>query len=213
MATYAEALEALGKIEGGADLTEAVKSEFAKKNSEAAGLRKRLKPLEERVRKIAGVEESDDLEEALATIETASKAGAKGGKPDDRVATLEKTVADLKKSNEIEKAKATAAIVGNDLKSALVDAKGKRPDDLMKLLLDRVKVEGDKRTFLQEDGTEVDIKTGVKAWATTRPEFFESEQQPGPGGSGTRNQTPPGGATQNAPAPLAQLEAAFAGTK
>lgn len=190
MASYAEALEALGKTEGGADLVEAVKGEVKKKNDEASGLRKRLKPLEERVRKIAGAEESDELDEVLERVETAAKAGSKGGKPDERYTTLERTVADLKKELALKEAKATAAIVGGKVKDALAKHKGKRPNDLLKLVLDRVKVEGDKHTFLADDGTETDLDAGVKSWLEARPEFRESEQQPGPGGSGTRNQKP-----------------------
>ena len=208
MPTYAEALEALTKLEGGSELADAVRGEVKKKNDEASGLRKRLKPLEERVRKIAGAEESDDLDDVLERVEAATKAGGKGGKPDDRVAALERTVEALKKTAETERAKATAAIVGGKVKDALTKHKGKRPDDLLKLVLDRVKVEGEKHTFVSDDGTETDLDAGVKSWLEARPEFRESEQQPGPGGSGTRNQKPPEGA-KNAASPISQLEAAF----
>lgn len=197
MANYAEALEALSKLENGSDLADAVRGEVKKKNDEASGLRKRLKPLEERVRKLAGADESDELDSVLEKIEAATKGGDKGGKPDERVATLEKTVSDLKKNIDTERAKATAAIVGGKVKDSLAKHKGKRPDDLLKLVLDRVKVEGDNHSFLQDDGTEADLDTGIKSWLDARPEFVASEQQPGPGGSGTRNQSPGGTKTIN----------------
>ena len=190
MPTYAEALEALTKLEGGSELADAVRGEVKKKNDEASGLRKRLKPLEERVRKIAGAEESDDLDDVLERVEAATKVGGKGGKSDDRVAALEKTVEALKKTAETERAKATAAIVGGELKDLLIAEKIRRPEYHMKTLADRVKIDGEKRTFLMDDGTEADLKTGIKAWASAFPDFRESEQQPGPGGSGTRNQKP-----------------------
>lgn len=192
MATYAEVLAALEKTEGGPALVEVIQAEVSKKNSEAMGLRKRLKPLETKVRALVGAEESDDLDEVFEKIEQTVKAGGKAGKPDDRVATLEKTLAKLTAELTTERAQKTAAIVGGKLKDALGKHNAVRPDDLVRLLADAVKIEGDKAMFVSEDGTELDIESGVGAWLKARPELVRSTQQPGPGGTGTKHQTPGG---------------------
>lgn len=190
--TYAEVLAALEKTEGGPALVEVIQAEVAKKNSEAQGLRKRLKPLESKVRSLVGAEESDDLDEVIERIEQTVKANGKAGKPDDRVAALEKTLSKLTAELTTERAQKTAAIVGGRLKDALGKHNAVRPDDLVRLLADAVKVDGDKATFVAEDGTELDIESGVGAWLKARPELVRSTQQPGPGGTGTKNQTPGG---------------------
>jgi len=192
MATYAEVLAALEKTEGGPAFVEVIQAEVSKKNSEAMGLRKRLKPLETKVRALVGAEESDDLDEVFEKIEQTVKAGGKAGKPDDRVATLEKTLAKLTAELTTERAQKTAAIVGGKLKDALGKHNAVRPDDLVRLLADAVKIEGDKAMFVSEDGTELDIESGVGAWLKARPELVRSTQQPGPGGAGTKHQTPGG---------------------
>jgi DNA-binding protein Fis len=207
---YGEALAAVEKLEGGAEIVEAVQEEVRKKNSEAKGLRDAKKALEARFRTIAGADESDDLETVAERIEQGLKATGKPGKGDDsRVAQLEKTVQDLKKANDAANAKAQAVLVSAKVKDALAKHNAIRPDDALKLMADSLKVDGDKISYLLPDGTEADLEDGVKTWLKDRPEWVRSSQQPGPGGAGTKQAL--GGKTETPPNPIAQLSDAFGG--
>jgi hypothetical protein len=69
------------------------------------------------------------------------------------------------------------------LLAALTEHKAIKPDQLLKILADKVKVnDDDSLTFLKDDGEEIDIKTGVKGWLDANPEFVFNAQNPGAGG-------------------------------
>lgn len=189
MAKVADALAALEALENGNDLAEAVKAEIRKKNNEAKGLRDRLKPFEDRARKLAGADDDADMEDVFEKLEHATKSGA--GRGDD-LAVLKKTVEKLTNDLNTERAQKTAAVVSSKLKDVLVKANAIRPDDDIRLLANSVRVKGDDVSFLLPDGTETDLESGVKGWLGERPERVKGSQQPGPGATGTREQAPGG---------------------
>lgn len=189
MPTYAEALAALAPLENGSELAEAVKAEVRKKNGEAKGLRDRLKLREDWMRKHAGADESDDIEDVQEKLEQGLKGGTGKG---DEFAILKKTVDKLTKELDTERAQKTAAVVSGKLKDVLIKNGAIRPEDDIRLLANSVKIKGDDVSFILPDGTESDLETGVKGWLGERPERVKGSQQPGPGALGTGNQAPGG---------------------
>lgn len=189
MAKVADALAALEALENGNDLAEAVKAEIRKKNNEAKGLRDRLKPFEDRARKLAGADDDAEMDEVFERLEQ----GLKGGTGrNDEFTSLKKTVDKLTKELDTERAQKTAAVVSSKLKDALIKAGAIRPEDDIRLLADSVKIKGNDVSFILPDGTEADLESGVKSWLGERPERVKGSQQPGPGASGTGNQAPGG---------------------
>lgn len=189
MAKVADALAALSALENGSELVEAVQGEIRKKNNEAKGLRDRLKPFEDRARKLAGADEETDMDEVFERLEQGLKGGT--GRTDE-VASMKKTLEKLTQELGTERAQKTAAVVSGKLKDALIKAGAIRPEDDIRLLADSVKIKGNDVSFILPDGTESDLETGVKGWLGERPERVKGSQQPGPGATGTREQAPGG---------------------
>lgn len=187
MATYTEALEALGKIDGGEALIEAVRGEVSQKNREAQNLRERAKGLESKVRTLAGAEESEAIDAVLGKLEHGLKAGASSS--DDRIKRLETSLDETRKALAGAESKRRETLVHSKVKDALAKGNAARPEDLLHLVAGKVKVgdDGETLSFLGDTGEAVDLEVGIGSWLKARPEFVRSPQQPGPGGSGTKN--------------------------
>lgn len=188
---YEEAKAKIEGLEGGAAILEIVrKNASADANNEAKGLRTRLRTIEGTIRKMAGAEESEKVEDAIARLEQGLAAG---GNSDDRTKKLEQSLAALKGQLEAKDKEALANKARGKLKDALTAAKAKGTDDLVRLLEgEKVSFQGDDLMFEDKDGALVPANTFVESWLKDRPHFRESSQQPGPGADGTRKQTPGG---------------------
>lgn len=164
----------------------------------------KLKGANERLTKFhdhIGIEEDvEDLEIALEEFINNHSVGGKGdGKSSPELSQLQKDIAKLqrelkkaadaqtlaeKKANE-ELAKRQKSDKNRALLAALTDNKAIKPEQLIKILSDQVKVnDDDSVVFLKDDGEEVQVGEGVKAWLDANPEFVLNSQKPG-GGSGS----------------------------
>ncbi len=189
--TYEEAKAKIEGVEGGAEALEVVrKNASADANKEAQGLRTRLRGIESQVRKLAGAEDGEKLEDAIARLEQGLAAGSGS---DERTKRLEASLAELKGKLELKDKEALANKARTSIRDALTAAKGKGVNDLVRLLEgEKVSFQGDELMFEDKDGALVPVATFIEGWKKERPHFFESTQQPGPGADGTRNQTPGG---------------------
>lgn len=214
--TLEELLKALGAVQDGQKLVDAVKAivegkdgEITQKATQNRTAAKALKDVEdklkasnEKLKKFAdhiGVDEdAEDLDAALAE---AAKAGKKGG-DDALLKRLEKLETSRKKDKEDadkllaeERGKRHALLKGEAIKSALTAGNATRADELVGLLTGRVQIgDDDLLTFTDDKGQSVKVEDGVKAWLSTRPEFVKNPQTPGGGsGGGTGGGTDTGG--------------------
>lgn len=142
----------------------------------------------------------EDLEAALVELKAKEEEMLKtGGKGAPEIAQLQKDIAklqrDLKKATESqaasekiateERTKRQTSERNRALLSALTENKAIKPDQLLKILADKIKVNDDETlTYLKDDGEEVDVKSGVKSWLDANPEFVFNPQNAGAGGGG-----------------------------
>lgn len=142
--------------------------------------------------------EAEDLEEAIEAAKAKLQAAKDGAAAAPEVAQLQKDLSKMQREfkklqttnteNEKllgeERSKRHAGMKSQALLAALTENKAIKPDKLVKLLQDNVKIgDDDSLTFVGEDGVEIDVKEGVKTWLTGNPEFVINNQNPG-GGSG-----------------------------
>jgi alanyl-tRNA synthetase len=140
----------------------------------------------------------EDLEAALADLkEKETEALKNGGKGTPEISQLQKDIAklqrDLKKATEAQAASEKTAIEergkrqtserNRALLAALTENKAARPDLLVKILAEKVKVnDDDSLAYIKDDGEEVEIGAGVKAWLDANPDQVVNPQNPGAGG-------------------------------
>jgi alanyl-tRNA synthetase len=197
---FAEALKAI---------IAAKESELTQKGTQYKTLTKTLKETEEKLKKAAerlekfhdhtGV--ADDVEAALTEIKSKEEEALKaaGGKGAPEIAQLQRDIAklqrDLKKATDAQTASETIAKEERSkrqtsernraLLSALTEHKAVKPDQLLKILADKVKVNDDETlAFLKDDGEEVEVNAGVKGWLDVNPEFVTNNQYNGAGSGG-----------------------------
>lgn len=213
--TLEELLAALAKLPEGSKFTEALKAIIATKDSEInqkgtqfKTLTKTLKETEEKLKKVTerleqfhdhtGIaDDVEDLEAALAELK--NQAEKNGGQNAPEIAQLQKDIAklqrDLRKATDAqavsektaaeERGKRQTSERNRALLAALSEHKAIKPDQLLKILADKVKVnDDDSLTFLKDDGEEIEVNAGVKGWLDANPEFVINTQNPGGGGGG-----------------------------
>jgi chromosome segregation ATPase len=192
----------------------AKEAELTQKGTQFKTLTKTLKETEEKLKKTTerlekfydhtGVaDDVEDLETALVELKAKEEEALKnGGKAAPEISQLQKDIAklqrDLKKATEAqvasektateERSKRQTSERNRALLASLTEHKAIKPDQLLKILSDRVKVnDDDSLVYLKEDGEEIDVKTGVKGWLEANPEFVFNPQNPGAGGGGGTN--------------------------
>jgi alanyl-tRNA synthetase len=186
-------------------------TELTQKGTQYKALAKTLKDTEDKLKVATSrlekfhdhtgiADDMEDIEAALAELKTKEEEALKtGGKGAPEISQLQKDIAklqrDLKKATEAqvaseknateERGKRQTSERNRALLAALTEHKAIKPDQLLKILSDRVKVnDDDSLAFLKEDGEEVDVKVGVKGWLDANPEFVFNAQNPGAGGGG-----------------------------
>ncbi len=143
----------------------------------------------------------EDLEAALVDLKAKEEDAIKNavGKGAPEIAQLQKDIAklqrDLKKATDGQAASEKTATEERSkrqnsernrvLLAALSEHKAIKPDQLLKILADKVKVnDDDTLIFFKDDGDEIDVNAGVKGWLDANPEFVVNAQNPGGGGGG-----------------------------
>lgn len=213
--TLEELLAALTKLPEGSKFAEALKAIIAAKEAELnqkgmqfKSLTKTLKETEEKLKKATerleqfhdhtGIaDDVEDLEAALAELKT--HAEKNGGQNAPEIAQLQKDFAklqrDFKKATDAqaaaektaseERSKRQTSERNRTLLAALTEHKAIKPEQLLKILADKVKInDDDSLTFLKDDGEEIEVGAGVKAWLDTNPEFLANNQNLGAGSGG-----------------------------
>lgn len=185
-----ENLNAIIAVKDG-DLTKA-KNELKTTKSAVKESETKLKTTTERLTKLQdhlGIDDdTEDLDDALAN---ASKSKSKGGDEAllKRLQKLEKDRAKDKTDSDAllasERGKRHEAIKSQAIITALTAGKAIKPEKLIALLQNSVKVnEDDTLTFTDENGSELKVDEGIAAWLKTNPEFVSNTQQPGSGSAG-----------------------------
>ncbi|TWH48547.1 hypothetical protein [Sporomusa sp. KB1] len=199
---FAEALKAI---------IAAKEAELNQKGNQYKTLTKTLQGTEEKFKKATerlekfhdhtGVaDDVEDLEAALADLKAKQEEALKnGGKGAPEIAQLQGEIAklrrDLKKATDAqltfektateERAKRHNSERNRELLAALTEHKAIKPDQLLKILSDKVKItDDDSVVFVKDDGDEIKVSDGVKAWLDTNPEFLANNQNPGAGSGG-----------------------------
>lgn len=202
---YAETLKAIIAAKDG---------EIAQKGTQYKTLTKTLKETEGKLKKNTDrlekfhdhtgiADDVEDVEAALAELKAKEEEVLKaGGKGAPEIAQLQKDITklqrDLKKATEAqvvsektateERGKRQNSERNRALLSALTEHKAIKPDQLLKILADKVKVnDDDTLAFLKDDGEEIEVNTGVKGWLDANSEFVINTQNPGGGGGGGIN--------------------------
>lgn len=216
--TLEQLLEALGKLPEGSKFAEALKALIAAKEAELGQqkaqfktLTKTLKDTEDKLKATTSrleqfhdytgiADDVEDLETALADLK--AQAEKNGGKNTPEIAQLQRDNAklqrELKKNTESlatfeklaneERGKRQTSERNRALLAALTEHKAVKPDQLLKILADKVKVnDDDSLTFTKDDGEEIEVAIGVKAWLDANPEFVENAQNRGAGGGNGAN--------------------------
>lgn len=183
-------------------------SEVAQKATQIKTLTKTLKTTEDKLKSTTDrlekfhdhtgiADDVEDLDAALAELKAKEDEALKnGGKGTPEIAQLQKDIAklqrDLKKATEAqasseklateERTKRQNSERNRVLLAALTENKAIKPDQLIKILSDRIKVNDDDSVFfVKEDGEEVQVNEGVKTWLEANPEFVVNYQNPGGG--------------------------------
>ncbi|VBB05576.1 Hypothetical protein LUCI_0786 [Lucifera butyrica] len=188
--------------------------EVAKKSNQYKTLTQTLKETEDKLKTVTGHltkfydhtgidDTAEDLDAALEEYIKGITSGKGDGKPAPEIAQLQKDLAklqrELKKSIEAqtaaekkaeeETAKRQTSEKNRVLLAALTENKAIKPDQLLKILSDRLKVtDDDSVVFVKEDGEEIKVQDGVKSYLDANPEFMQNYQNPG-GGSGGGSST------------------------
>jgi hypothetical protein len=188
----------------------AKETELTQKGTQYKTMTKTLQETEEKLKKATerlekfhdhtGVaDDVEDLEAALADLKAKQEDALKnGGKGAPEISQLQSEIAklrrDLKKATDAqlafektateEKTKRHNSERNRELLAALTENKAIKPDQLLKILADKVKItDDDSVVYVKEDGEEIKVSDGVKTWLDANPEFLMNNQNPG-GGSG-----------------------------
>lgn len=201
-----ELLEALAKLTDGSKYIDALNAIIAVKDGDVTKVKNDLKTIKaaakeseiklkaaaERLTKLQdhlGID--DDVEDLDTALADALKTKAKGG-DEALLKRLQKLENDRKKDKTdadnllaIERGKRHDAMKSQAIISALTAGKAIKPEKLIALLQNSVKVnDDDTLTYTDENGSEIAIGDGVTAWLKANPEFVSNSQQPGGGSAG-----------------------------
>ncbi|WP_378955389.1 hypothetical protein [Pelosinus sp. sgz500959] len=206
-----ELLEALGKLQDGQKYVDALNAIIATKDGDLTKAKNdlkttkaavkesetKLKTATERLGKLQdhlGIEDDiEDLDTALTELATAKPKGA----DEKLLKRLQKLENDRKKDKAdadallaTERGKRHDAMKNQAIISALTAGKAIKPEKLIALLQNSVKVnDDDTLTFTDENGSEIAINDGVAAWLKANPEFVSNTQTPGGGSAGGNGST------------------------
>jgi hypothetical protein len=203
-----EALEKLTAIEGGkelaATLTDAVAAlekeavDAKGKLAEAAKEGEALKSRHGAILTALGLEDDDKAAEAAKALkETLAGFEKEGKKPDEvlkqmaalgkQVETVTKQLGDMTKTAEAEKAKRVAALKESGALSALTKGGAASPENIAKILLERIGVKDDDSLVYTDNGKELSVEDGAAAWLKANPWAVKTGGSPGgegPAGGG-----------------------------
>lgn len=173
--TLAELYEALGKLENGAEMTSAVKTEISRLNGEAAKFR-------------TSKNEADaKIAELTAKVEELT---AKGTGDQSAAEKMQKQLDELKEKYEVaenarkeEQAKRVQADIMQQTVAALTKGNAANPAEIAKILVGSIKAEEDgSYKFTNAKNEAVSIEEGAAGWLKSNTWAVKNTQNPGSGG-------------------------------
>ena len=200
-----EVYEKLEKVENGADLITAIKTEVAKVNGEAAKHRNENKASTDKLtstnQKLStvlaalGLEDGEDLEEKVGTVKaTLDGIRAKGGKPDEILLKFSKMEKDMKSmeaklqeataAQEAERAKRLTTVKHSLAIDALTKGNAANPKEMAKLIVDNITGEEDNALVYKAGDKEISIEEGAAAWLKDNPWAVKVDPKGGSGSGG-----------------------------
>ena len=200
-----EVYEKLEKVENGADLITAIKTEVAKVNGEAAKHRNENKASTDKLtstnQKLStvlaalGLEDGEDLEEKVGTVKaTLDGIKAKGGKPDEILLKFSKMEKDMKSmeaklqeataAQEAERAKRLTTVKNSLAIDALTKGNAANPKEMAKLIVDNITGEEDNALVYKAGDKEISIEEGAAAWLKDNPWAVKVDPKGGSGSGG-----------------------------
>jgi len=196
---YKEALEAIEKIEGGADILTAIKTETARLNAEAKKNRESGDKQTKKVTEILaalGLDDGEDAVEGVKGLKTTLDEYKQSGKsPSDVAKELARLSADLGKLNkqlneanakaEAEKTKRISALKHSKIVDALSKGNALSPENFAKLLDENVIVDDNDNISYKSGDNTVTLDEGVKSWLAENTWAVKVNGAQGGGAKGT----------------------------
>lgn len=198
--------EALEKVENGAELITAIKTELGKVNAEAKGHREKSDKAVAKTRAILenlGLEDTDDVADKVKALKATLDSFAQSGKaPSEvakqitdltrQVATVTKQLETMTETAKTEKAKRFEAMKQTALIDALTKGKAAAPKDMAALIAQNLFI-NEKEQLMYKNGEEtMSVEDGVKGWLENNKWAVKVEGNPGGG-------APAGGGKDNDP--------------
>ncbi len=200
-----EVYEKLEKVENGADLITAIKTEVAKVNGEPAKHRNENKANTDKLtattQKLStvltalGLEDGEELEEKVGTVKaTLDGIKAKCGKPDEILLKFIKMQKDMKSmeaklqeataAQEAERAKRLTTVKNSLAIDALTKGNAANPKEMAKLIMENITGEEDNALVYKAGDKEISIEEGAAAWLKENPWAVKVEPKGGSGSGG-----------------------------
>lgn len=171
----------LAGLDGGEEITSAIKAELAAKDAEiqkhlnaAADLKKTQTALEAKyagVLDALGLKDSDsaaseakELKSSLDAFAASGKKPAEAAKLAERLTAIERELQETKAAKEAETAKRISALKTNGLLQALTKANAVNPGAISRILVDDVTVDDEENLAMKGAAGSVSIEAGVASW-------------------------------------------------
>ena len=193
--------EALEKVENGAELITAIKTELSKVNAEAKGHREKSDKAAAKTKAILenlGLEDTEDVAEKAKALKATLDSFAQSGKaPSEvakqitdltkQVATVTKQLTEMTKTAETEKAKRFEATKQNALIDALTKGKAAAPKDMAALVAGNVFFNEKEEPMYKKGEDILSVEDGVKDWLSANRWAIKVEGSAGGGAPAGNN--------------------------
>lgn len=178
--TLAELYEALGKLENGAEMISAVKTEISRLNGESAKFRTSKNEADAKIAELtAKVEE-------LTAKGTGDQTAAE--KMQKQLDELNKKYEAAENARKEEQAKRVQADIMQQTVAALTKGNAANPSEIAKILVGSIKVDEDGTyKFTNAKNEQVSIEDGAASWLKDNAWVVRDTQNPGSGGGNGGN--------------------------
>lgn len=194
---YKEALAEIEKLENGADIITAIKTETGRLGAEAKNHRLSGEKASGKLKSLLsnlGLEDTDDVADKAKELKTTLDAFNAGGKSPDEVQkqvaaltkqldTVKTQLTDMTQKAETEKGKRIAALKHSLAVDALTKGNAASPEAMAKLLDEYLVVGDDEKVIYKFGDKEMSVADGVKGWLTDNAWAVKANAQSGGGAS------------------------------
>lgn len=180
---YKEALQEIEKLENGADILSAIKSETARLNGEAKENRVKGDQLSKKLTEVlsaVGIADDENTVESVRLLRSTLDSFQQGGKKPEEVAKqiteLTKKVNEsvkaletMTKTAEAEKTKRIAALKHSKAVDLLTKGNAAAPEKMADLLDSYITIGEDESMSFKDGEQEMSLEDGVKTWLSNNP--------------------------------------------